>query len=650
MSDVSKITNFMRGTGTVRGSLSLNLDSELKIGLPLSNLDCELDLALTRKNIISGRVEVLKLTNPVMKIYSDNDTYITTKNKYYNYALSTTLKQGEYEGYQYQSLISFDKLIDIPNNIAKGIVNTRLVLNSLSPYTGTIRIYEASYSFKENNVSWFSHPTKGELLGELTCSNKEVLRIDLKRYAKTIATRKAVHNGFFIETDNYLNLYSSNSNDTGRTPCLEVEYYDPNLLCSTHVMDCELELRNVKPLNCELQLELPFPEVECELQFSKDALDAELLFTNSTYLVGEVPYKFSDEDALDLEAKYSQDFIHSEIKLGSTKELNSQLQLVTINSDYIPAEVSVKPVKVLLGEVKFGYDLPLNVEMDLVCLEQFGLDCELQLTDPDIDCEMNIIPRGQDILDTELIFKSTNNKDIIDCQMILVKPQLKCELIMKPSIVLDSELSLLFTKALDCEMLFDFGEQVSELPAELVYKSTNNKSEINSEIKLGYTIDLPSELSLLHQTRLESEMIVMFDNVLIIPAELDLIKKGTEAIECELDLKFVNRLDSELQLMFKDVKLPLDSELVYKSTNNIEELFMELKLSLPADSKLDAELNLQFRKEEFIPSELQLMFIKKTSLNAEFVLEIEGQIPLDAELIVDPYSMTTHFYVIKSYK
>lgn len=644
----TKITNFMRGTGTVKGSLSMNLDTELKIALPLSDLSCELELALTRKNFISGRVEVLKLTNPVMKITTDNDTYVTTKNKYYNYALSTTLKQGTYEGYDYQALISFDDLYDIPANIAKGIVNSRLVLNAVSPYTGTIRIYEASYEFKENNVSWFTHPGKGELIGELTCNNAEVLKINLKRYAKSIATKQSIHNGFVIETDNYLNIYSSNSNDKGRVPYMEVEYYDSNLLCSTHVMDCELDLREVKPLNCELQLELPFPEVECELLLSKTNMDAELQFMNSTYLVGEVPYNFSDETALDSYVPYSQDFIHSEIKLGVTKDLDTELQLVTINSDYIPAEVSLTPVKVLLGELKIGYKEPLDVEMELICREQFKLDCEIPFTKPELDCEMNIIPRGQDILDSEVVFKSTGNKDILNGEILISKPELKCELIMKPAIELDSELQLVFTKALDCEMIFDFGEQEFKLPAELVYKSTNNKNELDTEIKLGYTIDLPSELNILYQTRLESEMIVMFDNVLIIPAELELIKKGTEALESELDLKFVNKLDSELQLVFKDVKLPLDSEILFKDTNVLSSIDCFILLALPGDSKLDAELNLKFKKEEFLPSELNLMFISKLGLDLEMVVEIEGQIPLDSELILDPNVMETYFYMIKN--
>lgn len=545
MAENITINNFLRGLGIIEGSLTSQIDCELKVAEE-SSLLTEIQLAPNRTNFFRGTVGISPIPLKELNIYSDNDVYITDKNKYYSYYKSSTLKQGTIDGYSYKTFIRFDDILNVEDRLIKTIIETNLLLTSISSYTGNIKIYETEYTISEKDITWMSYPKNGKLIASIDVVDCTNISIPVTNHIKSVLERKELHKGFCIETDNYLNIYSSNSIIDVAKPRLQLKYYDPDLLLSTHSIDSELILTPVKTLPSELNLVLPFPILECSLNLCKDSILCDLNLRNVSTLDSELSLVFNEEAPLDCEILFSKDMIHNELKLASIKELETELNLIAINENVIEAELKLIPVKILRSSLFLAWDTKLDAELIFKDNAKTYLPSEILFSKDNLDSELKLIAKGTTNLDSEVLYKSTNNKYTIPCELIISKPNLNSRLLLKFSDKLDAE--VLFSKitedSLPAELELAFESYGNEyvLPSEVLFKSVGNKTEIESELQLVFkqSTSIPSELQILFEKSLSSEVLLKFVDVeSILNSEL-LYKSNNESI---LDVELLLELD-----------------------------------------------------------------------------------------------------------
>ena len=636
MAETITVNNFFKGSGTVVGASVTELNCEIKLSDSCYLLG-EIKITPVRNNSLTGTVEIMKMTPNVEKIYTDYDTYVTDKNKYYNYNAATSIKQGVYENYNYRSFIQFDKIVEY-EKYSKTAASANIVLFPIDGFNGTIRIYESDYPIKDKNVTWQAHPYKTKLLAEQTVSvgNDESIRVDVTDFIKSVLKKEEEHKTFYIETDGYLNAYSSNTLDTLNRPYLELQYYDPDKLLNTNYLPAEINLTPVSVLPAELDLELAYPILDSEILFSKGFLDCEIKYVNASILPAELNMVFREENAIMSEIPYSKNFLSSEVKLLVDNVLDAELELRLRENVKLDAEISIIPVSVLPAELEFKYASYVDAELTLKKPQSDSLLTEISYSKNFLDAEMKVIPIGESKLDSEILFKSTGNESALSAEVLTFKPYLNSEMYIKHKSMLDAEIGIL---------------SVSSLPAEILY-GINDKTIIPVEMMLIFngSNDINAELNLLFSDKLDSEILFKSTgNVSSLPAELIVAVNGESSLDSEILYKAIDEsiLPTELNLMFNK-ESSLNAEILYKT--EIESgLDAELNLMFKDSRLLDSELILKLNKESTLASEILFKSTGNESLlNCQLLLGFDnGYEELDCEIMLSFSNTNVHFYVVR---
>ena len=101
------------------------------------------------QNLASCFAEVVKIQYPKLTFYTDNDTYVTSRNVWYSYYDAAVISSGVYDNEQCKMFMSFDKMQDkMPNEkIIRNVIFANLIVRSIKRFSGTINVYETKDRF-----------------------------------------------------------------------------------------------------------------------------------------------------------------------------------------------------------------------------------------------------------------------------------------------------------------------------------------------------------------------------------------------------------------------------------------------------------------------------------------------------------------------
>ena len=573
-------------------------------------------------NTMDGTAYVEKIKPIKLNIYTDNDTYVYEKNPFFNYSKKTTLKNGVLEDKCYSTYISFPTLKDIQKDISKNILNGYLELTPINEFSGTIKVYTTEQEFDASSVTWYSKPEKKQYLGEITVDNviTSPIRINLGNYVRDVSQRKIVHTGLCLETKAFLNVYSSDTQLDSAKPKIVVEYYDPKYTTGNKILDSEINIKPVSVLDSEILMKLPFPILDSEIVFSKDSINQELILLNSSILPSELSYKFVDEEPLMSEVILSQNKLTTELRLGKTTELDSELILKSKGNTFsIDTDITITPVNAIKSELNLAFKSDLDSEIILkntsvsqlnteILLSQNALRNEIEIKQSSaLESSINLALPGKDELDSEIIVKLINQEKDLPTEInFRIKEELDSEIIINPVEVLPSEIAV---KIVDKEEVLD-----SEMVLELVSARM-----------------IPTEITILPAKVLDSEIIVKMNGKQELPSELLLTFTEETLLASEIKLGLASSLDSEVLWKFPVVQTVLDSELTLKINKDIP---LPTELDLIFAKSLDSEIKWEFPHGYLsLPTKLTLKFIDQQEI-------------LPSEIIIDKNPMKVYFYTI----
>ena len=239
---------------------------------------------------------------------------------------------------------------------------------------------------------------------------------------------------------------------------------------------------------------------------------------------------------------------------------------------------------------------------------------------------------------------------ILDTSVILSKPNIPSSIEIKHASYLDTEISyrfeahegiqssiLLSKNYVDSEIKLG---RTLELDSEILFLSTDNIEELLSDISIKNIKILLSKLNLEINRYIDSEIPLKFiDN----EKELEsFITLSRSSIPSDIHMKYVNVLDSEI-LLKKRYYNELDSEIPLKITNNEKYLDSVINLGLPGKNELETEVELSYVKvldteiqlkitdnEKYLESVINLGFPGKDELETE--IELKPIVSLDSEI------------------
>ena len=227
---------------------------------------------------------------------------------------------------------------------------------------------------------------------------------------------------------------------------------------------------------------------------------------------------------------------------------------------------------------------------------------------------------------------------ILDTSVILSKPNIPSSIEIKHASYLDTEISyrfeahegiqssiLLSKNYVDSEIKLG---RTLELDSEILFLSTDNIEELLSDISIKNIKVLLSKLNLEINRYIDSEIPLKFiDN----EKELEsFITLSRSSIPSNIHMKYVNVLDSEI-LLKKRYYNELDSEIPLKITNNEKYLDSVINLGLPGKDELETEIELKPIK--ILDSEILLKITNNEKyLDSVINLGLPGKDELETEV------------------
>ena len=623
------------------------------------------------QNLASCFAEVVKIQYPKLTFYTDNDTYVTSRNVWYSYYDAAVISSGVYDNEQCKMFMSFDKMQDkMPNEkIIKNVIFANLIVRSIKRFSGTINVYETKDRFEESNMSWVEYPIKDDsrLIGSTTVNNALNIEIPLDiQYIKNILSKKEVHNGYYIEvvqedsTSNILNIHSSNSSTDIFKPRLEVEYVDPSQTVSKVEVESEINYKPISYLISELNLDFLVDKVDSNLVFSKDSITNVLPVKPISILNSEISYKINDTSSLISNLTISREYFNgNNIIFGSQSHLVSELTLKQNEKSILDTELPlrIKGLKSNLDtDIHVLFENNLNTELNLKEIGYINTQVPLRFKNNKSDLTSQINFKFGNGLNTELPLRIENVEESLLSELTLVikdSSNLTSDLNFKLYNGIDTELPLRInaTNNLVSEINFRYENILNtELPlvirtekyldSELRFKRVE-ESYLDSELDLRFKDDgIVNDFKLIFEDNLYTKVPLKFTNI---QSNLDtgFILKfiDTNSMLNELNLVFGSDLDSEITLLIREKsELPTEMRLPYYNHLNSNVLFgsqehLATDLSLLFHTSLDTKFALVINGSKYLRKEHRIKFFGKKSINSELPLRFKNvEKPLLTEL------------------
>lgn len=623
------------------------------------------------QNLASCFAEVVKIQYPKLTFYTDNDTYVTSRNIWYSYYDAAVISSGVYDNEQCKMFMSFDKIQDkMPNEkIIKNVIFANLIVRSIKRFSGTINVYETKDRFEESNMSWVEYPIKDDsrLIGSTTVNNALNIEIPLDiQYIKNILSKKEVHNGYYIEvvqedgTSNILNIHSSNSSTDIFKPRLEVEYVDPAQTVSKVEVESEINYKPISYLISELNLDFLVDKVDSNLVFSKDSITNVLPVKPISILNSEISYKINDTSSLISNLTISREYFNgNNIIFGSQSHLVSELTLKQNEKSTLDTELPlrIKGLKSNLDtDIHVLFENNLNTELNLKEIGYINTQVPLRFKNNKSDLTSQINLKFGNGLNTELPLRIKNVEESLLSELTLVikdSSNLTSDLNFKLYNGIDTELPLRInaTNNLVSEINFRYENILNtELPlvirteksldSELRFKRVE-ESYLDSELDLRFKDDgIVNDFKLIFEDNLYTKVPLKFTNIQS-NLDTDFILKfiDTNSMLNELNLVFGSDLDSEITLLIREKsELPTEMRLPYYNHLNSNVLFgsqehLATDLSLLFSTSLDTKFALVINGSKYLRNELRLKLFGKQSINSELPLRFKNvEKPLLTEL------------------
>ena len=614
------------------------------------------------QNLASCFAEVVKIQYPKLTFYTDNDTYVTSRNIWYSYYDAAVISSGVYDNEQCKMFMSFDKMQDkMPNEkIIRNVIFANLIVRSIKRFSGTINVYETKDRFEESNMSWVEYPIKDDsrLIGSTTVNNALNIEIPLDiQYIKNILSKKEVHNGYYIEvvqedgTSNILNIHSSNSSTDIFKPRLEVEYVDPAQTVSKVEVESEINYKPISYLISELNLDFLVDKVDSNLVFSKDSITNVLPVKPISILNSEISYKINDTSSLISNLTISREYFNgNNIIFGSQSHLVSELTLKQNEKSTLDTELPlrIKGLKSNLDtDIHVLFENNLNTELNLKEIGYINTQVPLRFKNNKSNLTSQINLKLYNGLNTELPLRIKNVEESLLSELTLVNKDssnITSELKFKLYNGIDTELPLRInaTNNLVSEINFRYENILNtELPlvirtekyldSELRFKRVG-ESDLDSELDLRFKDDgIINDFKLIFEDNLYTKLPLRFTNI---QSNLDtgFILKfiDTNSMLNELNLVFGSDLDSEITLLIREKsELPTEMRLPYYNHLNSNVLFgsqehLATDLSLLFYTSLDTKFALVINGSKYLRNELRLKLFGKQSINSELPLRFEN--------------------------
>ena len=623
------------------------------------------------QNLASCFAEVVKIQYPKLTFYTDNDTYVTSRNVWYSYYDAAVISSGVYDNEQCKMFMSFDKMQDkMPNEkIIRNVIFANLIVRSIKRFSGTINVYETKDRFEESNMSWVEYPIKDDsrLIGSTTVNNALNIEIPLDiQYIKNILSKKEVHNGYYIEvvqedgTSNILNIHSSNSSTDIFKPRLEVEYVDPAQTVSKVEVESEINYKPISYLISELNLDFLVDKVDSNLVFSKDSITNVLPVKPISILNSEISYKINDTSSLISNLTISREYFNgNNIIFGSQSHLVSELTLKQNEKSTLDTELPlrIKGLKSNLDtDIHVLFENNLNTELNLKEIGYINTQVPLRFKNNKSDLTSQINFKFGNGLNTELPLRIENVEESLLSELTLVikdSSNLTSDLNFKLYNGIDTELPLRITATnnLVSEINFRYENILNtELPlvirtekyldSELRFKRVG-ESDLDSELDLRFKDDgIINDFKLIFEDNLYTKLPLRFTNIQS-NLDTDFILKfiDTNSMLNELNLVFGSDLDSEITLLIREKsELPTEMRLPYYNHLNSNVLFgsqehLATDLSLLFHTSLDTKFALVINGSKYLRNELRLKLFGKQSINSELPLRFKNvEKPLLTEL------------------
>lgn len=623
------------------------------------------------QNLASCFAEVVKIQYPKLTFYTDNDTYVTSRNIWYSYYDAAVISSGVYDNEQCKMFMSFDKMQDkMPNEkIIKNVIFANLIVRSIKRFSGTINVYETKDRFEESNMSWVEYPIKDDsrLIGSTTVNNALNIEIPLDiQYIKNILSKKEVHNGYYIEvvqedgTSNILNIHSSNSSTDIFKPRLEVEYVDPAQTVSKVEVESEINYKPISYLISELNLDFLVDKVDSNLVFSKDSITNVLPVKPISILNSEISYKINDTSSLISNLTISREYFNgNNIIFGSQSHLVSELSLKQNEKSILDTELPlrIKGLKSNLDtDIHVLFENNLNTELNLKEIGYINTQVPLRFKNNKSDLTSQINFKFGNGLNTELPLRIENVEESLLSELTLVikdSSNLTSDLNFKlyngiytelPLRInatnnLVSEINFRYENILNTELSLVIRTEKS-LDSELRFKRVE-ESDLDSELDLRFKDDgIVNDFKLIFEDNLYTKLPLKFTNI---QSNLDtgFILKfiDTNSMLNELNLVFGSDLDSEITLLIREKsELPTEMRLPYYNHLNSNVLFgsqehLATDLSLLFHTSLDTKFALVINGSKYLRNELRLKLFGKQSINSELPLRFKNvEKPLLTEL------------------
>src|SRR5574344_86933 len=499
----------------------------MSINNDYNTIECESLFTNERINKAQGAVTVNEFISSILTLNPDNDTYVSSSNMFYSYYKSSTLKSGEYNGTNFKTYFGFDGLKDISYDVIRNVLSIKLVLHSVSKFTGNINLYSLDKKFSEDSITWLSHPEQDSLITSSNVVDNKTIEFDVTDHVKAMLRKTKVLRGFTLESEDYINVYSSNINEDSLKPQLIIEYNDTSKLIQSSSIYSETKISLVKDIEAECNVKLLFPIIEGECLFTQDSIFGNVEVSYVKDIEAECSWVVTMVDTIDCECLYTQDSVLGEVGLASLSPIEAEFTLVLADSSIQEAEciLIVKDKKII------------NAETSILFIKDINAECRYLSTNNTKDIEA----------ETSLIF----NKDI----------EAECKVIINKEYEIEAE----------CNVQFEFNKDIE---AECKLKFVNN-SEIEAECNFTFENkeDIDAECKLIFENKeaIESECRIIVEEEKELDSECKLIFENKEELDAETSIIFSKEIYSECDLIFiNNSEMNAECNIKFIITNGID--------------------------------------------------------------------------------
>ena len=278
----------------------------------------------------------------------------------------------------------------------------------------------------------------------------------------------------------------------------------------------------------------------------------------------------------------------------------------------------------LASEVCISNNTDLDSEIIVKSTDGLSNDlkCEIQITNPNLNCEIEILPLEN--LLSEIVVNHRELKEV-DCEIFISNPNLHSEIIIPYKNELESEINVIQYTRLESEiMVFKNGE--NRLETELI---VSKKEDLESEIDIICRKELYCSLIIGEKNDLDCEINVNSTTVL----DCEIIVTNP-IISCEILIPYKSELESEISIPYKS---ELESEILLWDNNSVNtEILISKKTDVNCEifipvlysSDINCEINILASND----LENEITVNSPAELNCEILIPYSND--LDSEIII----------------